>query len=85
MQWQKKISEAVRIDLRGEGVLNSKAEYSGCRIPRLVIDQEDWRIFKKKEQKELETTPEPVQMVEEDGVGISELFETEQELGLIES
>ena len=72
----RKISEAVRIELRGEGVLNSKAEYSRCRIPRLVIDQEDWRIFKKKEQKELETTQEPVQMVEEDGVEVAELLDT---------
>ena len=38
----RQIAEAVRIDLRGEHVLNSKSEYSRCRIPRLVIDQDDW-------------------------------------------
>ena len=48
------IAEAVRIDLRGEQFLNSKSEYSRCRIPRLVIDQEDWRVFKKKEKDDLE-------------------------------
>ena len=50
----RQIAEAVRIDLRGENVLNSKSEYSRCRIPRLVIDQEDWRVFKKKEKADLE-------------------------------
>ena len=31
----RQISESVRIDLRGGGVLNSKTEYSRCRLPRL--------------------------------------------------
>ena len=48
----RQIAEAVIIDLRGEYVLNSKSEYSRCRIPRLVIDQEEWRIKKKKERQE---------------------------------
>jgi formylmethanofuran dehydrogenase subunit E len=29
----RQLSEAVRIDLRGEDILNSKAEYSRCRVP----------------------------------------------------
>ena len=29
----RQLSEAVRIDLRGGGVLNSKTEYSRCRAP----------------------------------------------------
>ena len=47
----------MRIDLRGEHILNSKSEYCRCRIriPRLVIDQEEWKTFKKKEVQELET------------------------------
>ena len=81
----RQISEVVRIDLRGEGVLNSKAEYSRCRIPRLVIDQENWRMFKKKEQKEIETIQEPIQVVEEDGMEVMEMLEAEQELGMMES
>ena len=50
----RQISEAVRIDLRGEGVLNSRAEFSRCRLPRLVIDQDGWRRSKAEERKNLE-------------------------------
>ena len=38
----RQLAEAVRIDLRGEDVLNSRSEYSRCRVPRLRIDMEDW-------------------------------------------
>ena len=31
----RQLSEAVRIDLRGENILNSRTEYSRCRVPRL--------------------------------------------------
>ena len=44
----------VRIDLRGENVLNSRTEYSRCRIPRLTIDKEEWKKAKKKEIEVLE-------------------------------
>ena len=50
----RQISEAVRIDLRGGGVLNSRSEFSRCRIPRLVIDQEGWKRNKLEEKKKLE-------------------------------
>ena len=50
----RQISEAVRIDLRGEGVLNSRAEFSRCRLPRLVIDQEGWKRSKAEEKITLE-------------------------------
>ena len=33
-------SEAVRIDCRGEGILNSKTEYSRCQLLRLTVDVE---------------------------------------------
>ena len=39
----RQVSEAVRIDMRGQGVLNSKSEYSRCQLPRLTIDVEEWR------------------------------------------
>ena len=29
----RQLAESVRIDLRGEDILNSKAEYSRCRVP----------------------------------------------------
>jgi Uri superfamily endonuclease len=47
-------SESVRIDLRGENVINSKTEYSRCRLPRLAIDKNEWRVAKDKENKLLE-------------------------------
>ena len=52
------ISESVRIDLRGGGVLNSKTEYSRCRLPRLTVDIEEWMSKKKEEKKILEPIPE---------------------------
>ena len=39
----RQVSEAVRIEQRGLGVLNSKAEFSRCSLPRLTIDVEEWR------------------------------------------
>ena len=38
----RQLSEAVWIDLRGENVLNSKSEYSRCKVPRLVINKDEW-------------------------------------------
>ena len=38
----RQLSEAVRIDRRGSQILNSKFEYSRCRVPRLRIDKEGW-------------------------------------------
>ena len=34
--------------------MNYKTEYSRCRLPRLVIDNEEWRKAKKEERKDLE-------------------------------
>ena len=48
----RQVAEAVRISLRGDGILNSKTEYSRCRIPRLTIDTEGWKKFKKEEQEQ---------------------------------
>ncbi len=50
----RQISESVRIDLCGSGVLNSKTEYSRCRLPRLVIDHEGWKKAKVDEKKQQE-------------------------------
>ena len=47
----RQLSEAVRIDLRGGGVLNSKTEYSRCRVPRLVVDMEEWKRKKTEEKR----------------------------------
>ena len=55
----RQLSEAVMIDLRGGGVLNSKTEYSRCRVPRLVVDMEEWRKKKIEERKEVEGVTPP--------------------------
>ena len=44
------LAEAVRIDLRGEGILNSKSEYNRCRVPRLKVDLEGWKAEQKSEE-----------------------------------
>ena len=38
----RQLAESVRIERRGENTLNSKSEYSRCRVPRLKIDKEVW-------------------------------------------
>ena len=47
----------MRIDLRGGGVLNSKTDYSRCRLPRLTVDMDEWRSKKKEAKKSLEPIP----------------------------
>ena len=39
----RQLSEAVRIELRGEDILNSKSEFNRCKMPRLKIDLKGWR------------------------------------------
>ena len=43
----RQLSEAVRIERRGEEILNSKSEFSRCRVPRLRVDMEGWKEKKK--------------------------------------
>ena len=52
----RQVAEAVRIQVRGHNVLNSKAEYSRCSLPRLVVEKPDWKILKEiREREEKET------------------------------
>ena len=39
----RQIAESVRIERRGPDILNSKSEYSICKVPRLRIDLEEWK------------------------------------------
>ena len=78
----RQLAEAVRIDLRGEEILNSKVEYSRCRVPRLRVDMEGW-IEKKKVVTVVEVAEQSEAMVtvtshqeEEDGVRIKEAEES---------
>ena len=34
----RQLAESVWIERRGQAILNSKAEYSRCRVPRLRVD-----------------------------------------------
>ena len=43
----RQLAEAVRIDLRGENVPNSRSEYSRCMVPRLTVNLEGWTNSKK--------------------------------------
>ena len=38
----RQLAEGIRIERRGENTLNSKSEYSRCRVPPLKIDKEVW-------------------------------------------
>ena len=46
----RQLSEAVRIELRGENILNSKSEFNRCKVPRLKINMEEWKSSKEKEK-----------------------------------
>ena len=50
----RQVGESVRIVLRGGNVLNSRTEYSRCRLPRLTIDREEWKTAKQQERKGLD-------------------------------
>ena len=70
----RQLSEAVKIEHAGPELLNSKSEYSRCRVPRLRIDMEGWRKGKEKEDEQNNVDP----LVEEqDHEGA--LLEIEQE------
>ena len=54
----RQLVEAVWIDLRGKDILNSRSEYNRCMFPRLFIDQDEWKSYKKKEKADIEPTIE---------------------------
>ena len=55
----RQLSESVRIDLRGGGVLNSRTEYSRCRNPQLVVHMDEWKKKKAEDTILLEKHPNP--------------------------
>ena len=60
----RQVGESVRIDLRGGNVLNSKTEYSRCRLPRLTIDRDEWKKAKKLEKSKVKETDVVVELDE---------------------
>jgi hypothetical protein len=63
----RQIAESVRIEGAGEDILNSRSEYSRCRVPRLRLDMEGWKRLQKEQVpgKECMTTINEV----EEGLG----------------
>ena len=57
----RQLAEAMRIDLRGENVLNSRCEYSRCKVPRLTVDLEGWTNSNKVEMAPKEMAPRQVE------------------------
>ena len=53
----RQLAEAVRIELRGNNILNSKAEYNRSRVPRLRVDMEGWKKATEKEPTSLQEVP----------------------------
>ena len=39
----RQLAESVRIERRGARNLNSKSEYSRCRVPHIRVDMQGWR------------------------------------------
>ena len=50
----RQLAEAVRIEKRGPEILNSKSEFSRCRVPRLRLELDGWKKQKEKEDNEKE-------------------------------
>ena len=65
----RQIAESVRIDRRGSGVLNSRTEYSRCRLPRLTIDRSEWELAEMA-RKEIEdvTIRNEMEVINEDDI-----------------
>ena len=39
----RQLAEAVRIEMRGSEILNSRSEFSRCRVPRLRLELDNWK------------------------------------------
>ena len=68
----RQVAESVRIDLRGENILNSKTVYSRNKLPRLVVQKEDWELrkeLKEREDKETERKRKRETSRKEKGIG----------------
>ena len=77
----RQVGEAIRIQKRGgEGaILNSKAEFNRCQIPRLVVEEVDTEEQKKLEEQEVERLQELIERNREEW-GSKKLKEREKEL-----
>ena len=71
----RQLAEAVRIEKMGAGILNSKSEYSRCRVPRLRIDMKGWTRLKETQETEV---AKDGQVVDEQEVMDLEVIEEEK-------
>jgi hypothetical protein len=85
----RQISEAVRIEQRGEMILNSKSEFNRCRVPRLKIDMEGWKAGKEREKQEKLNKAQDerveISQVEESETGLKDDGQVELELSEFEA
>ena len=79
----RQIKEAVRIRRRGgaSGILNSKAEFNRCYIPRLVMEEEGEEARMAKEKREEEEIKELQMFLDEEDVTWEVRKQKERELG----
>ena len=79
----RQIKEAVRIRRRGgaTSILNSKAEYNRCYIPRLVVEVEDEEAMNARKTREEEEIKELQRVLDEDDMSWEIRKQREQELG----
>ena len=63
----RQVAESVRIERAGPNILNSKSEFSRCRIPRLKIDMEGWKM--KQDTKKNETRDKNLENEDDEALG----------------
>ena len=70
----RQVKEAVRIRRRGgaSSILNSRAEYNRCHIPRLVLEEEDEQTTKEREQLELLEMEQLIKELEQEDISWEE-------------
>ena len=78
----RQVKEAVRIRRRGgaNNILNSRAEFNRCYIPRLVVEEEDKDSMEQRLVDEEQTQQEIKKIMEQDDLSWEEKKKREQEL-----
>ena len=72
----RQLAEAVRIERRGPEILNSRSEFSRCRVPRLRLDMETWT--KSSLQEEMTCVEDPTVLAGDDEL-MDDLAEMEKD------
>ena len=65
----RQVAESVRIERAGPNILNSKSEFSRCRIPRLKIDMEGWKMNQNQNVKKDEAVEKEIENEDDEALG----------------